>query len=85
MTELAGVGALLVGGAAVVAAALVLLRTGRLAIALPVLLDLLLAASLLRLVGHPDPSELAGAAALIVIKQLSSIGIRSSVGTRSRR
>jgi len=75
--------ALLVTLAALVSAALALLVTRRPAVALPVLLDLLLAAGLLRLALQPSPTQLAGTALLVLVKRLASSGIRVAAGARS--
>ena len=76
--------ALLVTLAALVSAGLALLATRRLSVALPVLLDLLLAASLLRLAVQPSPTQLAGTALLVLVKRLASTGIRLATTTRTR-
>jgi hypothetical protein len=70
-----------VTAAACAAGALVLVRTRRPAAALPVLLDLLLAAGLLRLAGDPDWRTIATAAAIVALRRLIGIGLR--VGGRS--
>ena len=92
MTALVTSAALLVTAAAVVCAALALARTRSAAVALPVLLDLLLGATLLRLALRPTPTQLATTAALVAVKRLASVGVqragrtrRSSVGQRDGR
>ena len=60
MTGLIGTAALAVTGAALVSAAATLAATRRVLIALGVLLDMLLAASLLRLALTPSPAQLGG-------------------------
>lgn len=74
--------ALLVSAAALVAAALALVRTRSLAVALPVLLDLLLAATLLRLAARPTPTQLAATAGLVLVKRLASSGVRRATTGR---
>jgi hypothetical protein len=81
LDELIRLGALGAGLAALVAGALVLVRTRRPAAALPVLLDLLLAAGLLRLAGDPDWRAIATAAAIVFLRRLIGIGLRA--GARS--
>lgn len=87
MNGLIDTAALLVTGAAVVCAAAALLATSRITTALQVLLDMLLAASILRLVLHPSPAQLTGTALLILIKRLASSGVRRAAAARlaSRR
>ena len=63
--------------AALAVGALVLVRTRRPAAALPVLLDLLLAAGLLRLAGDPDWRTIATAAAIVLLRRLIGIGLRA--------
>ena len=50
--------------------------------ALPVLLDLLLAAGLLRLAAASTPEALTSVAAVVVVRRLASTGIRLSVRSR---
>ena len=76
MTALLTDAALLVTATALVAAALALARTRSLAVALPVLLDLLLAATLLRLAARPTPTQLAATAGLVLVKRLGTLGVR---------
>lgn len=73
---------LLITMAAVISAAAVLLSTSRITVAIQVLLDMLLAASILRLVLHPSPVELTGTAVLILIKRLASSGVRRAAAAR---
>ncbi|MEU7591245.1 hypothetical protein AB0A95_33735 [Micromonospora sp. NPDC049230] len=54
------------------------LSTGALRTAVRVLLDLLTAAGLLRLVGEPGWNGLAGAVAIIALRQLLGAALRSS-------
>jgi hypothetical protein len=81
--------ALLVTVAALVAGLLALVATRRPAAALPVLLDLLTAAGLLRLVGEPSWPALATAAAILVLRRLIGLGLRTGgrtwTSTRSGR
>jgi hypothetical protein len=77
---LQGVGsalALLVTAAALVAGLVALVATRRPAAALPVTLDLLTAAGLLRLVGEPGWPALATAAAILVLRRLIGLGLRT--------
>lgn len=67
--------AVLVAGLAVVAAAAALAATRSATVALPVLLDLLLAAGLLRLAADPGAAELGTAAALVVVRRIASAGL----------
>ena len=78
MSGLLAIGALLVTLAALVSAAAALLVTGQLTLALPVLLDMLLAASLLRLTVQPSLPQLASTALLVLVKRLASSGVRRS-------
>lgn len=74
--------ALLVTAAALLSAALALLVTRRPRAALPVLLDLLMAAGLLRLAIDPDLRRAAAAAALVALRHLVVFGLRSASQTR---
>lgn len=74
---------LLVVSAALLASGAALLATGRVVVALPVLLDLLLAASLLRLVSQPTLLQLAGTGLLLAVKRLASIGVRTAAMART--
>ncbi|HET7823215.1 MAG TPA: hypothetical protein VFL10_16965 [Ornithinibacter sp.] len=74
-----GLAADVVTAAAVAMGAAVLVRTRQLSAALPVLLDLLLAAGLLRLTGSQGWASLGGTAAIIAIRKLALAGVR--VGT----
>jgi hypothetical protein len=69
--------ALLVTAAALAAGLVALIATRRPAAALPVLLDLLVAAGLLRLVGEPSWQALATAAAILVLRRLIGFGLRT--------
>ena len=69
--------ALLVTAAALTAGLVALIATRRPAAALPVLLDLLVAAGLLRLVGEPSWQALATAAAILVLRRLIGFGLRT--------
>lgn len=71
--------ALLVTMAGLVAAAAAM-TTGRPLLALPVLLDMLLAASLLRLASHPSPAQLGTTALLITVKRVASYGLHHIAG-----
>ena len=82
MNEAINAAILLVTAAGVIAAAAVLLATSRITMALPVLLDMLLAASILRLIIHQTPSQLLGTALLVLIKQVASSGVRRASAAR---
>ena len=69
--------ALLVTAAALFAGLVALVATRRPAVALPVLLDLLVAAGLLRLVGEPGWQALGTAAAIILLRRLIGLGLRT--------
>lgn len=69
--------ALLATAAALLAGLVALVATGRPAAALPVFLDLLTAAGLLRLVGEPGWPALATAAAILVLRRLIGLGLRA--------
>ena len=83
MSEVVGQAASLVDLLALVTAAGTLLATRSAAVALPVLLDLLLAASLLRLALHPTPAQLAGTALLVLVKRLAASGVRRAGAARA--
>jgi ribose/xylose/arabinose/galactoside ABC-type transport system permease subunit len=74
VTAVAAVG---IGGASLAAGALTLAMTRRPALALAVLLDLLLAAGLLRLAGNPGWQAIVTAAAIVVLRRLLAFGLRA--------
>jgi hypothetical protein len=74
-----------IGAAALVAGAVAFLSTGRPGLALSVLLDLLLAAGLLRLAGDPEWQALATAAAIVVLRRLIRTGLRAGAWAAPRR
>lgn len=80
--ELVGALVVVLTAAALVAAGAVLLTTHRPVVALAVLLDLLLAAGLLRLAVPPTWTSLASAAAIVGLRKLISAGLRA--GRRAR-
>lgn len=82
MTAALSAGALLLTVAALVSAATTLALTRRPGTALPVLLDSLLAPSLLRLAAHPSLVQLGGTALLVVVKRLAMAGLRTASGAR---
>ncbi|WP_138732499.1 hypothetical protein [Modestobacter excelsi] len=84
MTGALSTAALLVTVAALVSAAAALLATRRIVPTLSVLLDMLLAASLLRLALDPTPVQLAGTALLVLVKRLASAGLRRATAVRAR-
>lgn len=85
MSAAVGWAALLVTVGALLSAAAALESTRRVLPALTVLLDMLLAASLLRLAVDPTLMQLAGTALLVVVKRLASAGLRRATATRTRR
>ena len=76
-----GVASQVIAGAGLVAGLLALAATRRPALAVGILLDMLLAAGLLRLVGDPGWQALVTAAIVIAIRHLVSYGLR--IGGRS--
>ena len=82
MSMLPAGAALLVTAAALICAALALAATRSVTVALPVLLDLLLAATLLRLAQRPTPTQLAATALLVLIRRLVSVGLHRAAGAR---
>ncbi|MGY1839453.1 MULTISPECIES: hypothetical protein [unclassified Modestobacter] len=76
-----GLGPQLLSAFALVAGALTLASTRRPALALGVLLDLLLAAGLLRLAGEPDWQGIATTAVIVLLRHLAGAGLR--LGARS--
>lgn len=85
MTILLSATATALVGVAVVLALLAGLATRRLGVALPVMLDLLLAAGLLRLTALADWGALASTAAIVVIRKLAVTGLlRHPPNKRSR-
>lgn len=76
---------LAVTAAAVTSMAATLVATRHLTTALTVFLDLLLAASLLRLALPADPSQLLAVVALLVLKRLASSGLRRAHGAAGRQ
>ena len=85
MTALLTNAALLVTAAALLSAVAALLATRSMVVALPVLLDLLLAASLLRLTLHPTGTQLAATALLVLVKRLASSGLRRAASSRAQQ
>lgn len=81
LDAIAGALAVAISAAALAAGALTLAVTRRPAAALSVLLDLLLAAGLLRLVGEPTWRSVGTAAAIVVLRRVISTGLR--IGGRS--
>lgn len=68
----------LVALAAVIAGAVALGATRQPVASLGVMLDLLLAAGLLRLSGDPPPEALATAAAVVALRRLTASGLRKA-------
>ncbi len=77
LREVSALAATGIGLAALVAAALTLAVTRRPALALSVLLDLLLAAGLLRLAGDPGWESIATVASIVVLRRLIGFGLRA--------
>ena len=75
LQEVAGTLALLVTAAALLAGLVALAATRCPAAALPVFLDLLVAAGLLRLVGEPGGQTLAATAAIVLLRRLIGSGL----------
>ena len=73
----------LIAIAALVVAGLVLASTRRPAVALPVLLDLLLAAGLLRLTADLRWDAIGSAALVVIIRKVAGIGIAAARTTRA--
>jgi hypothetical protein len=69
--------------AALLVAGLVLLVTRQVATALPVLLDLLLAAGLLRLSATASWQAIASAAAIVLIRKLVTLGLAAARRARA--
>ncbi len=76
LASLTGPAALAINAAALVVGALTLAVTRRPALALSVLLDLFLAAGLLRLAGEPSWQTIAMAAAIVGLRRLIGVGLR---------
>jgi hypothetical protein len=83
LSAVIGACALALTGAALVCGALALVATRRPALALGVLLDLLLAAGLLRLTGVPGWSALTTAASIVALRRLVGFGLRTGGRTWS--
>ena len=77
LEAVAGTLALAVTAAALLAGLVALGTTRRPAAALPVFLDLLVAAGLLRLVGEPTWQALVTAAAIVLLRRLIGFGLRT--------
>lgn len=84
MNRFAAVTVPLLVAAAIVLGALVLARTRRIGVALPVMLDLLLAAGLLRLSATATWRAIATAAGLIVVRKLLVLGLTAGSGGPSK-
>ncbi|MGY2084085.1 DUF1622 domain-containing protein [Blastococcus sp. SYSU DS0539] len=76
LAAVTGAAAELVAGAAVISALVALGATRRPALALGILLDLLVAAGILRLIGNPGWQSIATAAAVIALRHLVGYGLR---------
>ena len=75
--------ALAITGAALVAGLLALAVTGKALLAVKILLDLLLAAGLLRLTGDPSWPTISTAAAIVALRRLIGVGLRAGGGAWS--
>ncbi len=76
MSALLSAGALLCTAAAIGCGLLALAVTRDVRIALAVLLDLLLAAGLLRLAGAPGAQQLLSTAAIVLVRRIVALGLR---------
>lgn len=85
LADAVGLLAAAVTAAALVAATVALVSTRRPSVALSVLLDLLLAAGLLRLAGDPGWQTAATAAGIVVLRRLLGTGLRLGGGSWSPR
>ena len=83
MTGALDAAALAVVAAALVSAGVVLVSTRRPAAALPVLLDLLTAAGLLRLAAEPSWQRIVSAAAVVALRHLVVHGLRAGAAAWS--
>ncbi len=81
MTQLLDTLALVCTAGGLLAGVVVLGRTGDGLLALRVALELWTAAGLLRLAGPPSWPRLAGAAAIVALRQLLGVGLRASTRT----
>jgi hypothetical protein len=81
MADLVVAAARLIAGSGVLLATAVYLATGRLTVALPVLLDMLMAAGVLRLGAEAPWSSVATAAAIIVLRKVVLTGIHQASAT----
>jgi hypothetical protein len=85
-TQLLGQMAVVCTAAGVIAGVVVLVSARDTLLALRFAVDFWLAAGLLRLAGEPTWQLLAGAAGIIVVRQLASLGLRTSpAALKSRR
>ena len=84
MTVVAGTVAIGITAAGLAAAAVTLGVTRSPLPAMRVLLYFLLAAGLLRLTGHPGWPDLAGAAAVLVLRRLVGFGLRAGAPAEAR-
>jgi len=82
MNDALDLAALTVSAVALVSGVVVLISTRRLSAALPVLLDLLTAAGLLRLAADPSWQRIASAAAIVALRHLLVHGLRVEATTR---
>lgn len=82
MREVLDTASVLVAAMALGSALLALLVTGRWPAALSVLLDLLVAAGLLRLVGPPDWRRVLGAVLVIAVRRVVGSGLRRAEAGR---
>jgi hypothetical protein len=85
VTSVIGAAGLLVTVAGLASAAATLVATRRLLTALSVLLDMLLAAGLLRLTLAPTWAQLGGTALLVLVKRLASAGLGRATVERAGR
>jgi hypothetical protein len=84
LSEVTSAAALVVAGGAVVVGLLALLGTGRLSAALPLTLELLTAAGLLRLAADQTWAAILGAALIVLLRQLLAAALRRGAGVAWR-
>jgi hypothetical protein len=83
VTEVFDAAATLVAGSAVVIGTLVLLVTRRMSVALPILLELLLAAGLLHLAVADTWTAIVTAAVIVAVRHVVVAGLRANWASRS--
>jgi hypothetical protein len=84
MTAVLGQVSLFLVAAGIVVAGLVLLTSRSVAVALPIMLDILLAAGLLRLSATATWTAIMSASAIVIIRKLAVAGISKGYSARRR-